>query len=265
MVSRVPPTVTIGVSLKMYFGQSEARAWFAAVAEFVRSPQGAAVMDGTVELFVIPGYLGIGPALDAFAGTPVLIGAQDLAAEDSGAFTGEVSGTELAEVGARVVEVGHAERRRLFGETDQIIAAKTAAALRNGIVPVLCLGEPEPGPAEEAAAFVVAQLRDALAGAAAGRVIVAYEPVWAIGAAQPATAEHILPVAWAVRAALDALPDRRGSSVVYGGSAGPGLLTRLAQCEGSSIDGLFLGRFAHDPAALGAVLSEASELADFRA
>jgi triosephosphate isomerase len=257
--------VTVGVSLKMYFGQSEARAWFARVAELVRSPQGVAVMDGTVELFVIPGYLAIASAREAFAGTPVLVGAQDLAAEDSGAFTGEVSGSELAEVGVRVAEVGHAERRRLFGETDQLVAAKTAAALRNGIVPVLCLGETERGPAEDAAAFVLTQLHDALAGAAAGRVIVAYEPVWAIGAAEPATAEHILPVARAVRAALDALPDRAGSSVVYGGSAGPGLLTRLAQGEGGSIDGLFLGRFAHDPSALGAVLSEASDLAERRA
>jgi len=264
---RVPARapVTIGVSLKMYFGQSEARAWFARVAELVRSPQGAAVMEGAVELFVIPGYLAIASAHDAFAGTPVLVGAQDLSAEDSGAFTGEVSPSELAEIGVRVAEVGHAERRRLFGETDQVVAAKTAAALRNGIVPVLCLGETDPGTPDSAAAFVVAQLHDALGDAAAGRVIVAYEPVWAIGAAEPATAEHILPVARAVRAALDALPDRRGSSVVYGGSAGPGLLTRLTQGEGGSVDGLFLGRFAHDPAALGAVLAEASELADSRA
>ena len=257
--------VTVGVSLKMYFGQSEARAWFARVAELVRSPQGVAVMDGTVELFVIPGYLAIASAREAFAGTPVLVGAQDLAAEDSGAFTGEVSGSELAEVGVRVAEVGHAERRRLFGETDQLVAAKTAAALRNGIVPVLCLGETERSPAEDAAAFVVTQLHDALAGAAAGRVIVAYEPVWAIGAAEPATAEHILPVTRAVRAALDALPDRAGSSVVYGGSAGPGLLTRLAHGEGGSVDGLFLGRFAHNTSALGAVVSEASNLAGRRA
>jgi triosephosphate isomerase len=261
----VPATVTVGVSLKMYFGQSEALAWFARVAELVSSPQGAAVRDGAVELFVIPGYLAIAPARDAFADTPVLVGAQDLATEDSGAFTGEVSPSELAEIGARVAEVGHAERRRLFGETDQVVAAKTAAALRNGIVPVLCLGEIEPGSAEDAAEFVVAQLHDALAGAAAGRVIVAYEPVWAIGAAEPAAVDHIVPVARALRAALDALPDRTGSSVVYGGSAGPGLLTRLAEGGGGGVDGLFLGRFAHDPAALGAVLAEAAELAERRA
>lgn len=261
----VAPRVTVGVSLKMYFGQSDARAWFDRVAEVVRSTAGKAVRDGEIELFVIPGYLSIAPALEAFSGTPVLVGAQDLATADSGAFTGEVSGAELAEAGARVVEVGHAERRRLFGETDQVVAAKTAAALRNGLVPVLCLGETARGSAEDAAAVVVAQLRDALAEAPDGRVIVAYEPVWAIGAAEPADAAHIIPVARAVRDALDELPDRAGSSVVYGGSAGPGLLTRLAGEGGGAIDGLFLGRFAHDPAALGAVLTEAALLAESRA
>jgi triosephosphate isomerase len=260
----VPP-VTVGVSLKMYFGQSEARAWFDRVAELVRSSAGDAVRDGAVELFVIPGYLGVAPALAAFSGTPVLVGAQDLSTEDSGAFTGEVSGSELAEVGARVVEVGHAERRRLFGETDQVVNAKAAAALRNGLVPVLCLGETSSGSAEDAAAVVVAQLRDALAAAAPGRVIVAYEPVWAIGAAEPAGVDHIIPVARAVRAALDELPDRTGSSVVYGGSAGPGLLSRLDGAGRGALDGLFLGRFAHDPAALGAVLAEAAQLAESRA
>jgi triosephosphate isomerase len=266
MVSAPSTTVIVGVSLKMYFGNRDARAWFDRVAELVRAPgaAGEAVMDGAVELFVIPGYLAIESAVAAFAGTPVLVGAQDLAAEDSGAFTGEVSGTELTEVGARVVEVGHAERRRMFGETDAIVAAKSAAALRNGLVPVLCLGETEHGAPERAADVVVGQLHDALDGAPAGRVIVAYEPVWAIGAAEPAGAEHIIPVALAVRAALDALRDRAGSSVVYGGSAGPGLLTRLTAGDTAAVDGLFLGRFAHDPDALAAVLAEAAQLAESR-
>lgn len=256
-------TVTVGVSLKMYFGHREARTWFDRVAELLRAdtPSARAVREGEVELFVIPGYLAIEPALIAFAGTPVVIGAQDLAAEDSGAFTGEVSPSELAEIGVSVAEIGHAERRRLFGETDQVVAAKTAAALRNGIAPVLCLGELERGSAESAAAFVVEQLRDALRDAVPGRVLVAYEPVWAIGAEEPAAVDHIVTVAGALRSALDALPDRAGSSVVYGGSAGPGLLRRLA----GGVDGLFLGRFAHDPAALDAVLTEAAELARSRA
>ncbi|MCU1411711.1 MAG: triosephosphate isomerase [Rhodoglobus sp.] len=228
-------TTTVGVSLKMYFGHSDALEWFRRVA---------ALDTHGVELFVIPSFLAIPAALEVFAGTGVTVGAQDLFWEDAGAFTGEVSGAELAELGVGVVEVGHAERRRLFGETEEVVALKTAAALRNGITPVLCIGEPERSP--DAAAHCIAQLEAALAGAPAGRVIVAYEPVWAIGAAEPAPAEYI-------RAVTSELK-KTGRTVIYGGSAGPGLLTAL----GGDVDGVFLGRFAHDVAALAAVLDEAA-------
>ncbi|MFE5672951.1 triose-phosphate isomerase family protein [Agromyces sp. NPDC056523] len=251
------PRVSVGVSLKMYFGHADARRWFERVAELAAHP---ALVDGRVECFVIPSYLQVLPALDTFAGTRVVVGAQDVATEDSGAFTGEVSAAELAEVGVRVAEVGHAERRRLFGETEEVVGAKTAAALRNGIAPVLCIGETERADAATAASATIAQLRSALADAPAGRVLVAYEPVWAIGAPEPAPVEHIAEVARALRGELDALPGREGSLVIYGGSAGPGLLTEL----GDAVDGLFLGRFAHDPAALADVLDEAAALADRR-
>ncbi len=251
--------VSIGVSLKMYFGHLDARRWFARVAELAaRHP---AVAEGRVEFFVIPTYLQVLPAVEAFAGTRTLVGAQDVAAWDRGAYTGEVGAPELAEVGVRVAEVGHAERRRLFGETDEVVAAKVAASLRSGITPVLCLGEADRLDPDAAADATVAQLHAALEGAPAGRIIVAYEPVWAIGAPEPAPVEHIAAVAERLRTELDALADREGSTVIYGGSAGPGLLARL----GDSVDGLFLGRFAHDPDALAGVLDEAAALADARA
>ena len=243
-------TVTVGVSLKMYFGHEQARQWFAAVAELPARPG--------VELFVIPSFLAIPAALERFSGTSVTVGAQDLFWEDNGAFTGEISGVELAEVGVGVVEVGHAERRRLFGETEEVIALKTAAALRNGIAPVLCVGETVRGTPDEAAAFCLAQLSSALEAAPAGRVIVAYEPVWAIGAPEPAPADYIREVTSWLRRALSALPGRDGSAVIYGGSAGPGLLTEL----GADVDGVFLGRFAHDVSALAAVLDEAAALGE---
>lgn len=250
--------VTVGVSLKMYFSNARTASWSAEVADVVRAHP--AVADGRVRFFVIPTYLGMGPALAAFAGTAVEVGAQDLATEDAGAFTGEVSGAEIAEIGGTLVEVGHAERRRLFGETDEVVAAKTAAALRNGLSPLLCIGELAEGDPDAAAADSIAQLRDALAGAVAGPVIVGYEPVWAIGAPAPASADHIRAVARALRAELDTMPDRVGSTIIYGGSAGPGLLSEL----GDAVDGLFLGRFAHDPAAVSAILDEATTLADAR-
>lgn len=255
----MPASVSVGVSLKMYFGHADARRWFERVAGL--AAQHPAVVDGRVECFVIPTYLQVLPAIEVFRGTGVVVGAQDVATEDAGAYTGEVSAAELAEVGVRLAEVGHAERRRLFGETEEVVAAKTAAALRNGLTPVLCLGEAEHLPATDAASRTVDQLRAALRAAPDGRLLVAYEPVWAIGAPEPAPVEHIAEVTRSLRTELDALAGRDGSGVIYGGSAGPGLLSQL----GDAVDGLFLGRFAHDPAALADVLDEAAVLAERRA
>ncbi len=215
------------------------------------------VTTGAIELFVIPSFTSIPGAIDAFAGTKVAVGAQDLFWEDNGAFTGEVSGSELAELGVGVVEVGHAERRRIFNETEQIVAAKTAAALRNGIAPVLCIGEERGRLRMTRRSRASRSCGRRSTDAPAGRVIVAYEPVWAIGAAQPAEPGYIRSVCRELRGALTDLPGRDGSIVIYGGSAGPGLLGQL----GADVDGIFLGRFAHEPAALISVLDEALELA----
>ena len=163
------PRVTVGVSLKMYFGHRQAIDWCRSVRALSESHP--AVADGSVGLFVIPSFVAIAPAVAELAGTPVVVGAQDLFSEDRGAYTGEVSGAELAEAGARVVEVGHAERRRLFGETEEVVAAKTAAALRNGLTPVLCIGEAANTGAGDAVVECERQLSSALDGAPAGPVI----------------------------------------------------------------------------------------------
>jgi triosephosphate isomerase len=239
----------VGVSLKMYFGHAQTLDWMSGVRALALSHP--AVIDGSVRLFVIPTFVSITPSVQALAGTRVEVGAQDLAATDSGAFTGEVSGAELAEVGVSVVEVGHAERRSLFGETDEVVAAKTAAALRNGISPVLCIGEKTRTNPADAVAECIRQLDSALANAVDGPVIVAYEPVWAIGAERPAEADYVRSVCRELKIAIAGRP---GSSVIYGGSAGPGLLSEL----GTDVDGLFLGRFAHDTAALSLVIDEAA-------
>lgn len=246
--------VYIGVSLKMYFSFGAGRDWFRRVAS--TSAQHPAVANGDIVLFVVPTYIQVHSAIEAFAGTPVVVGAQDGATEDAGAFTGEVSAAELAEVGVRLVQVGHAERRDLFGENDEIVAAKTSAILRNGLTPLLCLGEPEGLSAVDAAQFVVEQLRSALAGAPAGRVLVAYEPTWAIGADEPASVTHVKEVCGALRDALRELPDREGSGVIYGGAAQTGV---FAEFHGH-VDGLFLGRFAHDPDSLWQVVDEAASV-----
>jgi triosephosphate isomerase len=242
------PAFTVGVSLKMYFGHARTLEWMQRIAEIARTHEATA--SGAVELFVVPTFPALVPVGALAAESGVALGAQDLFWEDAGAFTGEVSGAELREIGCRLVEIGHAERRALFGDDDERVRAKVAAAFRNDLVPLLCIGETERGSVEDAVELVLAQIGSALADAdeagADGPILAAYEPVWAIGA-----------VVTALEAALAELPGRAGSRVIYGGSAGPGLLTAL---EGR-VPGLFLGRFAHDPEAVGAILDEALALA----
>jgi triosephosphate isomerase len=256
---------TVGVSLKMYFGHSRTLEWAAAIGDIAR--RHPAVAEGLVDLFVVPTFPSLVPVREILDGSRVRLGAQDLSAADEGAFTGEVSGAELREIGCTLAEVGHAERRALFHESDAVVAAKTAAALRNGLTPLLCVGETalsrEPGrsSASVAAGEVDSQLRSALsesdAAGLAGPIIVAYEPQWAIGAPEPATPDHIAAVVAQLESVVAALPARGGSRVIYGGSAGPGLLTAL----GGEVKGLFLGRFAHDPAAVETILDEVRLLA----
>jgi triosephosphate isomerase len=250
--------VTVGVSLKTYFGHRRALEWFDDVAKRVRAHP--AIEDGSVRLFICPTYVQIPGALAAFEGTPVVVGAQDVSADPSGPFTGEVSASELAEVGVALAEIGHAERRLRHGETDAVVAAKAREALSHGLTPLLCVGESERLDETSAAEATVAQVKTGLDGVPEGPVVVAYEPVWAIGASNPASPSHISAVCAALRESLAAMPARSGSAVIYGGSAGPGLLTALD----GAVDGLFLGRYVHDPANLVTVLDEAAKLASVR-
>ncbi|WP_320781773.1 triose-phosphate isomerase family protein [Streptomyces sp. CRN 30] len=241
--------VLLGVSLKMYFGHHQTLNWARKVADTAqRHP---AVTSGAARLFVLPAFPAIVPAAGILTPYGIEVGAQDLATEDAGPYTGEVGGPFLKEIGCRYAEVGHAERRRLYGEGDTVVAAKTAAALRNGLTPVLCVGERDEVPPARAAERTVAEAERLLHGLS-GAVVLAYEPQWAIGAPEPASTEHIATVCTALRGWLDSRPRHAGSTVIYGGSAGPGLLSRL----GGSAGGLFLGRFAHDPANVEAILDE---------
>jgi triosephosphate isomerase len=237
----------------MYFGHGRTLNYCSRITDIAAAHP--AVRDGAVEVFVLPTATALPDAARILASAGIGAGAQDLSWADEGAFTGEISGAVLAEIGCAYAEVGHAERRTLLGEDDAMVAAKTAAALRNGLTPVLCVGEPVRGRTDDAADWCRRELADALEGAPGGRVIVAYEPRWAIGADEPATPEHISAVAAALEETLRELPGREGSRVIYGGSAGPGMLGRLSP----AVSGLFLGRFAHDPAAFAAVLDEAAD------
>jgi triosephosphate isomerase len=159
---------------------------------------------------------------------PIAFGGQDLSEHDSGAYTGEISGAFLKALDSTYVIIGHSERRQYHGETDELIAAKVAAAHRNGLVPIVCVGETaEDLETHGPSGVPVAQLRIALSGSEHGgaakghEVVVAYEPVWAIGSGQPATSEQAQQVCAALRAVIaEVLGDDAASAtrILYGGS-----------------------------------------------
>jgi triosephosphate isomerase len=246
--------LAVGVSLKMYFGYRQTLEWCSSVRALIADHP--AIVSGVVDVFVLPSFPFLVPALAVFDGTPVAVGAQDLHWEDGGSFTGEVSGAMLAELGCRYVEVGHAERRILFGDGNAQVALKVEAALRNGLCPIICIGENVRTPSAAATRTCLELLDSALSRLGRseldGPVIVAYEPQWAIGADKPASPRHIDEVCTHLHRALEASRPRATNRVIYGGSAGPGLLERLD----GAVDGLFLGRRAHDPANLRRVLDE---------
>jgi triosephosphate isomerase len=247
----------VGVSLKMYFGYERTLQYCRSVADL--AAMHPAVQRGDIELFVLPSHPILPECARILLPAGVHTGAQDLFWEDAGAYTGEVSGAMIAEVGGRYAEVGHAERRHIFGEDDDVVGLKTAAAYRNGLTPVLCVGEPvrkAPKSAiEHCAREIDAVLNRAASIGQSGRTIIAYEPHWAIGAPEPATPDFISEVITGIDAHLHTRPGQKDSRVIYGGSAGPGLIRQLDQ----SVAGLFLGRFAHDPEALRSILDETAE------
>ncbi|KAF4982606.1 hypothetical protein FZEAL_1800 [Fusarium zealandicum] len=239
-----PSRRIVGVSTKMYFSAARTREYIDQLLQHL-STTDKTLLDDT-DVFVIPDHVTLVSVINQLQGHKIWCGAQDAFYEDAGAFTGEDSPAVLAEVGCRLVEVGHAERRRIFGETDEITAKKAAAAARNGMVPLVCIGEKTRGDAWTTAVDECrAQIESVLAAVSDDAdVVFAYEPVWAIGAAEPAAADYVVGVTSAIRK-LESVEKRSGSTrILYGGSAGPGLFDKLKD----GVDGLFLGRFAHDPA-----------------
>jgi triosephosphate isomerase len=177
------------------------------------------------------------------AGSDIRWGAQDCSAKDSGAYTGEVSATMLAEFGCRYVIVGHSERRAMHGESDQLVADKAQAALKHGVTPIVCVGETlAQREAGETAAVVKRQLSAVIHTLAhcTGEMVVAYEPVWAIGTGLSATPQQAQEVHHLLRAQLHAATPRADQmTILYGGSVKPDNAVALfAQAD---IDGALVG------------------------
>ncbi|GAB2691803.1 triose-phosphate isomerase [Microbacterium marinum] len=175
---------------------------------------------------------------------PFALGAQDLSTQDSGAYTGEISGAFLKKLDASYVIIGHSERRQYHHETDELVGAKVQAALRHGLVPVVCVGETleqreESGPT----AVSVAQLEVALQGISADAdIVVAYEPVWAIGTGQVASPEQAQEVCAALRAVVaDVLGEEAAARtrILYGGSVKSGNIASFMREP--DVDGALVG------------------------
>jgi triosephosphate isomerase len=234
----------------MYLGYRDSLRWLEEVrAELDARPALAA---GRVVPLIIPSFPVLPAAAEILSGSAAVLGAQNCSPAP-GPWTGEISAAMLAELGVELVELGHAERRRHFGEDDGVVAAKVDQSRSAGLTALLCVGEERRGTPSEAAEYVVGQLEAALSGRWDGmeRTLVAYEPVWAIGADEPADAGYVTAVVRDTRRRLE----RHGAGelpIIYGGSAKPGLLPRL-----NGVSGLFLGRFAHEAANFGRVLDEA--------
>jgi triosephosphate isomerase len=225
----------LGTGWKMNKTRREAEAYARALRADPRLP-----FPG-VRLFVLPPFTALAATRDALGDAPVAVGAQDVHWEDSGAFTGEVSAPMVKECGAELVALGHAERRRLFGETDAWVALKTRACLRHGLRPLVCVGETaEERAAGAAAETVLRQARLAFAGLGEGelaRCLLAYEPVWAIGeGGDPAGPGDVAPRHAALAHAFPGVP------VLYGGGVDLGNAAALARVP--HVSGLFVGRAA---------------------
>ena len=230
---------------KMNLGPSDARAY---MASFLRSytPRD----DRTVALF--PPALSLATARDARAARhDVFLGVQNIHHETHGAFTGESSAPMARDAGARYALVGHSERRHLFGETDAETAKKCAAAARAALTPVLCVGETlAQREADETDAVVERQLRagvSLLDSSAIAAMVIAYEPVWAIGTGRSATPEDATATHRVVRSVLREIVGDRADSVpvAYGGSVNRGNAEALLAAEG--VDGLLVGGACLDP------------------
>jgi triosephosphate isomerase len=198
-----------------------------------------------VEFGVAPPFTALAAAADVLAGSSIWLGAQDVHDAEEGAFTGQIAAVMLVDAGVGFVIVGHSERRALFGETDADVASKLRTALAHDLTPVVCCGETlEQREAGETMAVVRQQLERALGGLAAAdaaRLVVAYEPVWAIGTGLTATPEQAQEVHAAIRGLLreqfGAVAD--SIRILYGGSVKPANAAELVGQQ--DIDGALVG------------------------
>ena len=222
-------------------------------------PRVGAVED--VEIVVAPQFLALQAVVDSARGSAVQVYAQNMHDKDSGAFTGEVSAPMLVEIDVQGVIVGHSERRQYFGETDRALQLKVPRALEAGLIPILCVGETEEererGDTERKLRHQVQEGLEKVPVSELHRVVVAYEPVWAIGTGLAATTEQAQETCGFVRALVQGFDKEAGNQVrvLYGGSLKPDNAAEILSQP--DIDGAFVGGASLDAASFAAIVEAA--------
>ena len=199
-----------------------------------------------VDVMIAPAFTALAATAEALAGSPIAVGAQNLHWESEGAFTGEISPGMLRAAGCRYVIIGHSERRQLFGETDQAVNRKVQAALAADLIPVMCVGETQTErEAQQTFSVLDKQMRlglESLSLQTPGGMVVAYEPVWAIGTGKTATQEQAQEAHAFIRELLRKLYGEAmaaATRILYGGSVKPDNIAALIGMD--DIDGALVG------------------------
>ena len=237
---------------KMFKTQAETRAFFSAFAPLVSASRHC-------DIVIAPPFTAIPAAVEAAKNTQIAISAQDVYWEKEGAFTGEVSTGMLVEAGCRYVIIGHSERRQFFGETDETVAKKTKAALGAGLRPIVCVGETlahrESGQTQHVCQFQFTGGPGSLTADEFSRILIAYEPVWAIGTGRTATPEIAAEVHRFLRqCAAEKFSATHAAAlrILYGGSVKPDNIQGLMAQE--ELDGALVGGASLDAKSFAAIV-----------
>jgi triosephosphate isomerase len=245
----------LAANWKMYKTPAEARSF---ITTFLQTPTPA-----NAQVAIFPPSIDIPATVDAAQGSALLVGAQNMYFADEGAFTGEISAPMLVAAGATHVLIGHSERRQHFGETDELVNKKLHTALRYKLVPIVCIGEHleqrENGETEAVLRRQTSRALGNIEAAQAAPIVIAYEPVWAIGTGKTATPEIAAEAHAVIRHEVAQLLGKRASEamrILYGGSVKPDNAVQL--CAQPDIDGALVGGASLDPASFSKIVAAAS-------
>ena len=248
MKSNTDKNILVGGSWKMYKNLHQSIEYVKALNKFCLDNIDE---DDRIDVFFLPTFLPLYHISGLVTSPKLMYGAQDCCWEDEGAFTGEVSPAHLKDAGCSYVELGHAERRRMFGEDDEMLSRKVAAALRNDLKPILCIGEKEKeDDIKKTYSFLTDQVLIALKDVPEKdleNVIIAYEPIWAIGAAESAPVSYTEDIMGFLRELFEENYGREASDkqpIFYGGAVNPDTAPGILGLEKN--DGIFIGRASLD-------------------